>query len=103
MSPIVSGEKQNANSKDRRESGNAEKKYNVLKYKYKPKWKVQNKKNETYFILVKPPQPSKFSLVNIIFFVDPPPLPFLYQFTYRNDAVAKKCNMFHFSYFAPPP
>ena len=35
MSPIVSGGKQNANSKDRRKSGNAEKKYNLLKYKYK--------------------------------------------------------------------
>ena len=35
VSPIVSGKKQNANSKDRGESGDAEKKYNLLKHKYK--------------------------------------------------------------------
>ena len=34
------GKKQNANSKDR-ESGNAEKKYNLLKYKYKHGWKYK--------------------------------------------------------------
>ena len=35
------GKKQNANSKDR-ESGNAEKKYNLLKYKYKHGWKYKH-------------------------------------------------------------
>ena len=35
------GKKQNANSKDRRESGNAEKKYNLLTYKYKHGWKYK--------------------------------------------------------------
>ena len=70
VSPIVSGKKQNANSRDRRESGNTAKKYNnMLKYKYtdgfKNKYRCANADTNTNMCHQLSAGKSKMQIVKI--------------------------------------